>query len=174
MKKLFLILFPILLAVPALADDLQPVPADTAIQQYKDFWKTDNPDPSNHVVWKLYIFRAVPQHTMANGTMQYLITGLTSYSRKSYYVGLKINQLYNFVSPIPQRGDVIVASGHILQHRHGPVVLPSGTRDLDFLTMDLDGATVLPNEHFDPSATPVPAPGSAPAVSSAPTPAAPK
>jgi hypothetical protein len=167
MKKILILWGMILAAVPVMADNLQPVTQDQAIQQYQAFWKSDNVDPNNHVVWKVYVFRAVPQHTLATGSKQYLVTGLTTYSRKSYYVGLKINQLYNFLTPIPDRGDVIVVSGHILQHRHGPVVLPSGTRDLDFLTMDLDAAMTVPGEHFDPSATPVPTPGAVPSASTA-------
>ena len=182
MKKLLSILVPALLAVCALADSPQPAavdktiptPPDKAIRQYQDFWKATNPDPLNHVVWKLYVFRAVPPHNMPSTTIEYLIAGLTSYSRKSYYVGLRINQLYNFVRPIPQRGDVIVVSGRLLEHRHAPVALPRGMTDLDYVTMDLDGAVILP-EHFDPYATPIPTPGATatPTVSSKPVPVLP-
>ncbi|HUO57739.1 MAG TPA: hypothetical protein VMV05_06135, partial [bacterium] len=151
MKKLSFLFTAALLVVPALADELQSVSADVAIQQYKDFWKQENPDPANHVVWKIYVFRAVPPHRMPETSPEYIIAGLTSYSKKSYYVGVRINQLYNWLQPIPKRGDVIVVSGRLLEHRHGPVVLPSGTRDLDYITMDLDGASSLPKEHFDPA-----------------------
>jgi len=168
MKKILFLLAVVLPVLPVLADELRPVSQDQAIQQYEGFLKTENPDPANHVVWKLYVFRAVPQHTMPNGSMQYFITGLTSYSKKSYYVGIRINQLYNYLTSMPKRGDVIVVSGRILQRRHGPVILPSGTRELDFLTLDMDGASILPDEHFDPLATPVPSPGT-----SSPTPGAP-
>lgn len=172
MNKLLFLGAAMLLVFPVLADDFQPAPQDQAVQQYQGFWKTDRPDPMNHVAWKLYIFRAVPQHDHPNATTEYLVAGLTSYSKKSYYVGLRISQLYNFLYPIPKRGDVILVSGRIVAHRHGPVALPSGTRDLDYLTMDLDNAALVPNEHFDPTVPPAPTPGASPAPSTAPSPVA--
>jgi hypothetical protein len=154
-KRLFFLLISILLAAPVLADDLQPVPADTSIQQYQDFWKTDTPDPMNHVVWKLYVFRAIARSTEPGTAPEFYIAGLTPSPKNSYYVRLEINQLYNWLRPVPQRGDVIVVSGRVLAHRdYHMTSLTKKEVVLKILTMDLDGAASLPWEHFDPSATP--------------------
>jgi hypothetical protein len=152
-KRLFLL--SILLAAPVLADDLQPVPAEKAIQQYQDFWKTDTPDPMNHVVWKLYIFRAISRSSEPGTAPEFYIAGLTPSPKNSYYVRLEINQLYNWLRPVPQRGDVIVVGGRVLAHRdYHMTSLTKKDVVLKILTMNLDGAVSLPRERFDPSATP--------------------
>jgi hypothetical protein len=165
MKKLFFLLMSILTAAPILADDLKPEPSDQAIKEYQDFWKTETPDASNHVVWKLYVFRSVPPSTKPGEAATYIVAGLTSYSKSSYYVGLRINQLYNFLHPMPKRGDVIVVSGRILRHRTGLVALPDKSRVLKTLTMDAEAAVSLPDEHFDPTVATTPAADYGPAAS---------
>ena len=155
MKKIFFFLVSTLLAAPLLADDLQPVPAATAIQQYLDFWKSGAPDPMNHVVWKLYIFRAIAPSSEPGTAPEFYIAGLTPAPKNSYYVRLEINQLYNWLRPVPQRGDVIVVSGQVLAHRdYHMTSLAKKDVVLKILTMNLDGAASLPREHFDPLATP--------------------
>lgn len=162
MNKFVFLLFSILVAVPALADDLQPVAQDQAIQQYQDFWKTETPDPMNHVVWKVYVYRAVPPGSHPDSAPEFVMVGLSPFH--NYYVRLNINQLYNFLWPVPKRGDVIVVSGRIRDHRDFRTILPTKEVVAKTLTMDLDGASALPNEHFDPAATPIPTPGTAPAA----------
>ena len=149
---LFAVIFP---AENALAVDLQPVPEEKAIQQYRDFWGTASPDPANHVVWKLYIFNAVPPSSGPGTTPEYLIAGLTPSPKNGYLVRIGINQLYNWLRPIPGRGDVIVAGARVLSHRDFHVTsLTKKEVVLKILTVNLDGAVSLPREHFDPSATP--------------------
>jgi hypothetical protein len=163
MKKLFLVLMAMLPAIPALADDLQPAPAEIAIHQYQDFWKTDTPDPMNHVVWKLYIFRAISPGSQPGTAPEFYIAGLTPTPKNSYYVRLEINQLYNWLRPVPKRGDVIVVGGRVLAHRdYRMTSLAKKEVVLKILTMNLDGAVSLPREHFDPLATPGTVPPSRP------------
>ncbi len=165
MKKLFFLLALILAVGPVLADDLHPVAQDQAIQQYQDFWKTETPDPMNHIVWKLYVYRAIPPAANPKSALEFLVGGLSPYH--NYYVRLNINQLYNFLHPLPQRGDVIVVSGRVRDHRDYHATLPKKEVILKSLTLDLDDANAVPNEHFDPSVWPSPTPGAAPAVSPA-------
>ena len=150
--------------VPALADELHPTPSDQAIKEYQDFWKTETIDSMNHVVWKLYVFRAIPPRANRQGSLEYIIAGLTPFPKTSYHVGLKINQFYNFLKPIPKRGDVVVVSGRILNRRNSILALPNKDVTIKMLTMDLDGAVSLPQEHFDPLTTPTPGAGTTPTV----------
>jgi hypothetical protein len=155
-KKLFFFLLSILPVVPVLADDLQPAPAEIAVQQYQGFWKTDTPDPMNHVVWKLYIFRAISPSSQPGTAPEFYIAGLTPNPKDSYYVRLEINQLYNWLRPVPQRGDVIVVGGRVLAHRdYHMTSLTKKEVVLKILTMNLDGAVSLPHEHINLSPTPV-------------------
>ena len=154
MKKTLLLLTVILWSTPAFAVDLQPETPNQAVREYKGFSETENPDPMNHVVWKLYVFRAVTQSDHSDGPAEYLIAGLTPFPKDGYYVRLKINELYNYFHPMPQRGDVILAGGRIINHHDYKTNLPKKQVVLKLLTMNLDGAVRLPSEHFNPSAKP--------------------
>lgn len=156
MNKYFFLLVSILMAIPVLADDLHPVEQAQAIQQYQDFWKTETPDPMNHIVWKLYVYRAIPPAANPDSALEFLIAGLSPYHQ--YYVRLNINQLYNFLNPLPQRGDVIVVSGRVRDHRDYHATLPTKEVILKSLTLDLDDANFVQKEHFDPSIWPSPTP----------------
>jgi hypothetical protein len=159
MKKSLLLLVSVLWAVPVLAADLQPEIPSQAIREYKAFSKTENPDPGNHVIWKLYIYRAITQTAHPDGAPEYFIAGLTPFPRDGYFVRLKINELYNYLHPVPERGEVILAAGRIINYRDYEANLPNGKASLKLLAMDLDGAVSLPQEHFDPSAKPSVGPG---------------
>jgi hypothetical protein len=154
MKRSLLLLVSVLWAVSALAADLKPEIPSVAIREYKAFSKTENPDPGNHVIWKLYIYRAITQTAHPDGAPEYLIAGLTPFPRDGYFVRLKINELYDYLHPIPGRGEVILAAGRIIDHRDYEANLPKREAVLKLLAMDLDGAVSLPQEHFDPSAKP--------------------
>lgn len=153
MKYLFFILISILLVVSAMADDLQPDPMNYAVQTWQSFWETNSIEPANHVVWKLYVFRAIPQRQNPNGILSYLVTGLTPYPKNSYYVGLKIDILYNYLKNTPKRGDVIVVSGQVVTRRDYLLDLGNKEVPIKMLTMNLDGAAYT-QEHFNPAATP--------------------
>jgi hypothetical protein len=156
MKTLFLILVSTLSAAPVMAEDLTPAPPDKAIQQYRNFWKTDVPDSRSPVVWKLYVFHVIPSDS-SHGLTKYIIAGLTSSPGDNYYVRLKISELNGYLGSIPHRCDVIVVKGRVLNHRDHPVKLPGKEVVLKFLTMDLDAAISL-SEQFDPSGAPVASP----------------
>jgi hypothetical protein len=105
MNKYLWLIFALGWAAPAWPVDLIPEPTSQAILEYKAFSGTDNPDPGNHVVWKLYIYRAITQTAHSDGATEYLIAGLTPFPKEGYYVRLKINELYDYFQPIPRRGD---------------------------------------------------------------------
>jgi hypothetical protein len=159
MKKSLFLLASILMAAPALAVDLQPETPGRAVREYKAFSETENPDPANHVVWKLYVYRAITASGHPDGASEFLIAGLTPFPKDGYFVRLKINELYDYFQPIPQKGDVILAGGRIINHRDYEANLPKREVTLKLLAMDLDGASSLPREHFDPSAKPTAGPG---------------
>jgi hypothetical protein len=158
-EKLFFILILILPAFPVLAEDLQPAPAAEALQQYQDFWKTAVPDPMNQVVWKLYIFHAVPRNSDPGAAADFIIAGLTPAPENGYDVRIKIDQLYNFFHSIPKRGDVIVVKGRILNHQDYLTHFSQKEVRLKILSMDLEGGIALPGENLHPSGTPVELPG---------------
>ena len=158
MKKILFLLAALLGSTSAFAADLQPETPSQAVGEYKVFSATENPDPTNHVVWKLYVFRAVSQSDHSDSALEYLIAGLTPVPKDGYYVRLKINDLYNYFRPSPQRGDVILVSGRIINRRDYKTNLPKKQVVLKLLTMNLDGAVRLPQEHFDPSAKPAATP----------------
>jgi hypothetical protein len=155
MKKLFFVLISIALAVPALADPLQPVPTDQAIGQYQDFWATNAIDPANHVVWKLYVFRAIPYLNDPKADKKYVIAGLTPFAKSSYYVRIRIDLLYNYFKTTPQRGDVMVVSGRVITRQDYLLDLTTKEVPIKILTMELDGAAHRPLENFDPAAMPM-------------------
>ncbi len=149
MKKILTAFGLLFLALPTWADDdLKPEPLDQAVQEYNGFWRTETPDPMNHEVWKLYIYYDLKPREGAYRVRETLVAGLTSKPKDHYFVFLKINQLYNFLRPIPKRGDVIVVEGRIKDHTSAHI---SGKRDyvLNILHMDAQNAMALPNEHFE-------------------------
>jgi hypothetical protein len=158
-KCLFFILILILPAIPVPAEDLQPAPAAEALQQYQDFWKTAVPDPMNQVVWKLYVFRAVPRNSDPGAAADFIIAGLTPAPGNGYDVRLKIDQLYNFFHSIPKRGDVIVVKGRILNHQDYLTHFSQKEVLLKILSMDLEGGASLFGENLHPSGTPAELPG---------------
>jgi hypothetical protein len=153
MKKFIFAFVLSLLAMPVMADSLQPASANDAVQQWQDFWSTNSIDPANHVVWKLYVFRAIPDREDPKGTMQYIIAGLTPFSKSSYYVRIRINLLYNYLKTMPKRGDVMVVSGRVMTRQDYLLDLTTKEIPIKIVTMQLDGAANL-EEHFDPAATP--------------------
>jgi hypothetical protein len=151
------IIFAIVLALgvlPVMADELQQASSGQAIQQWQGFWSTNSIDPANHVVWKLYVFRAIPQRENPNADKDYIIAGLTPYSKNSYYVRIKIDLLYNYFKPAPGRGDVIVVSGRVISRRDYLLDLKTKEVPIKLLTMQLDGAAKVPGEHFNPAVIP--------------------
>ncbi len=142
-----------LLAMPVLADSLQPVSKGQAIQQWQGFWQTNSIDPGNHVVWKLYVFRAIPPREDPQGEMEYVVAGLTPNPKSSYYVRIRIDLLFNYFKPIPKRGDVIAVSGRVTTRQDYLLDLTTKEVPIKILTMQLDDAAKLP-EQFDPTAVP--------------------
>jgi hypothetical protein len=154
MKEIIFAFVFTLFAMPVMADSLQPAAVNDAIQQWQGFWSTNTIDPANHVVWKLYVFRAIPQRESPSADKEYVLAGLTPYPKSSYYVRIRIDLLYNYFKPVPKRGDVIVVSGRVITRRDYLLDLTSKEVPIKLLTMQLDGAAKLPDEHFDPAATP--------------------
>ncbi|HXL74065.1 MAG TPA: hypothetical protein VN963_10635 [bacterium] len=153
MKEIIFAFVFTLFAMPVLADNLQPVSSGQAIQEWQAFWESNSIDPGNHVVWKLYVFRAMPDREDPKGELQYVLAGLTPFPRSSYYVRIRIDLLYNYFKPVPKRGDVIVVSGRVTTRQDYLLDLTSTEVPIKLLTMQLDGAAKLP-EQFDPAATP--------------------
>ncbi len=104
MKKILFLLAALLGSTPVFAADLQAETSSQAVGEYGVFSAADNPDPMNHVVWKLYIFRAVPQSDHSDGAVEYLIAGLTPFPKDDYYVRLKINDCIIISNPRPKGG----------------------------------------------------------------------
>lgn len=152
MKKLFLFLAAVVMTVPVLADDLQPVSVDKAVAQYVSLWKSKNIDPSNHEVWKLYIYGSLIPNNNYNHEKEIYITGLTP--KPGYFVYLSINQLYNFLSPVPKKGDVIAVEGRITNHFYSTLEGPVKTSRIPVLFMYLENAEKLPAESFGTASSP--------------------
>ena len=152
MKKLFFVLAICCLAHPAWADDeLKPEPLGQAIQEYAGIWQASDIDPMNHEVWKLYVyFQLTPSGGYNTQTPQWLVCGLTPDPRKGFSVIVGINQLYNFLRPAPQRGDVIVVEGRIQSKINASdIKSPTHIFTLKGLDMYVENAVALPNEHVD-------------------------
>jgi hypothetical protein len=153
-KKIFILLGLALLPITAWADgELTPEPLKQAVQEYKSFWKADEIDPDNHVVWKLYVKADVMLHSGVNRTPEIIRASLRPYGKHPHYVLISINDLWNSLHSTPKKGDVITVSGHVTHCAH--THLTSGFKDyvLSTLTLYPQNAAYLP-EHFDPSATP--------------------
>ncbi|HEY5039750.1 MAG TPA: hypothetical protein VIJ93_11810, partial [bacterium] len=115
-----------------------------------------NPDPMNHETWKLYVYYSLtPRDGYASQTPEWLVAGLTPNPKDHYFVELRINQLYNFLRPIPQRGDVIVVEGRIQNHLRSNITTPKQNFILKNLFMYVENAISLPKEHVN---IPMPSP----------------
>jgi hypothetical protein len=133
------------------ADELKPEPLPHAVQEYKTFWQTNKVSPANHEVWKLYIYYPLfYTNGFGNKNPELLVAGLTPNPKDGYTVELRVNQLYNFLRPIPQKGDVIVMEGHVQQILRDYITGPKKNWVLNCLYMYVEDAVTLPNEHFDP------------------------
>jgi hypothetical protein len=180
--KVIIFAFVLLGALPVMADELQPASSSDAVQQWQGFWSTNAVDSANHVVWKLYVFRAIPQRENPNWEKVYIIAGLTPYAKSSYYVRIRIDLLYNYFKPAPSRGDVIVVSGRVMSRLDYLLDLKTKEVPIKLLTMQLDGAVKVPDEHFNPADVPAdsqpvttaftPTPGVTPTSAFTPTPGA--
>jgi hypothetical protein len=153
MKEIIFAFVFTLIAVPVMADDLKPVSMRQAIQEWQGFWETNSIDPGNHVVWKLYVFRTIPQRDDPQDAMEYVVAGLTPNPKSSYYVRIRIDLLFNYFKPVPKRGDEIVVSGRVTTRQDYLLDLTTKEVPIKLLTMQLDDAAKLP-EQFDPTAVP--------------------
>ncbi len=167
----------ILLTVPVWADeDLNPAPLHKEIEQYKGFWKSNDVDPVNHEVWKLYIFgclagqnnmttggqstspifvssqatqfQLVKMSDVSHGSPDALLASLTPDLKSC--VLLQINNLYNFFQTIPGAGDVIVIEGRVLQHSHDEIVSGNKTFSLDALLFYAENGQKAVPGYFKP------------------------
>lgn len=158
MKKFYLFLCLAFLAAPLWADDddLTPEPLNQAASEYESFFKTEKPDPMNHEVWKLYVYDTMMPLDGYTKTPNRLLVGLTAVPKDNYRVIISVNQLYNFMQTIPQRGDVIVINGTV-QSRNDKFLLRTRNTDHYFREVYLyaEGGKALP-EHFTlPSSAPL-------------------
>ncbi len=176
MKRLFFTFAVMLFTFPVSADDLQPEPLNQAIKEYKKFSKTDDVDPANDVIWKLYVLFNVGsnasygsitsgslflgaassgisslvifQKTDSYSNPDTLLAGLTS--EPDFFVLLPVNNLYNYFRPIPKPGDVIVLKGRISGHFNYQTHAGQKVFILSALNLYLEDGKKLPFEHFDP------------------------
>jgi len=159
MKRLYLFFCFVLLAVPVWADDvLNPEPLEQAIKEYEALLRADSPDPSNHEIWKLYVHGVPIQSSNGRRVPGMLTLGLLPDSADRYRVYILVNELYNFLRPMPHRGNVIVVEGRIVKKVHGEVHFHDSNTVVktEYLYMYPENAISLPNEHFDPmAATPI-------------------
>ncbi|HTA75550.1 MAG TPA: hypothetical protein VK791_00165 [bacterium] len=158
MKKFYPFLCLIFLATSLWADDddLAPEPLSQAAREYESFFQTEKPDPMNHEVWKLYVYDTMMPLDGFTKTPNRLLVGLTATPQDDYRVIISVNQLYNFMRPIPQRGDVIVIDGTV-QSRYDKFLLRGRVTDHYFRIVYLyaEGGKILPDEHFTiPSSIP--------------------
>lgn len=156
MKK-FYVLMGLFFSISPLwaGDELKPESVSQAIAEYQEFWKTEKLDPSNHEVWKLYIYYSLyPTDGFGNKNPAWLVAGLTPNPKDKLYVRLQINQLYNFLQPIPQKGDVVVVEGRVLNHFSAPITGTKRNWVWSYLNFYIEGAENRPKEHFNPYPTP--------------------
>jgi hypothetical protein len=151
MKKLFFTLVAVIFTVPVWADDINPVSVDQAIEQYKSFWSSNAIDPSNHEVWKLYIRKGLIPKGNQNGEVEYYSTVLTLSPKPRYVVEISVNQLFNFLQPVPKVGDIIAVEGRITNHFMANITGRTKVRQVKTLVMYIENAQKLPSEP-----TPVP------------------
>ena len=162
MKKLYVFLCFILLALPVLADDLTPEPLEQSIKEYDMYEKAAEFDGMSHVVWKLYIFYDLSPKGGGDRTPKLWVAGLTP--DRHYRVILSINQLYNYLRPLPKAGDVIIVDGYIKGHYNYSISTKNREFTLKALSLYTQGAMALPNEHFEngPASTPSSTPSTGP------------
>jgi len=150
MKKFYVLLCLIFLATPLWADDddLTPESLSQASKEYESFFQTERPDPMNHEVWKLYVFSTLTSLDAYSKSANRLLTGLTPNQNDQHFVVISTNLLYNFMTTIPQRGDVIVIDGRV-QSRNDKFLLRTSKTDHYFkeVYMYAEGGKILTNEH---------------------------
>lgn len=147
MKALLAVLAALLSAVASWADDLQPVTFSQAVKEYNSFWSSDSINPGNHEVWKLYICGELIPNGNYNHEKEIFVARLAPGT--PYVVYLSINQLYNFLQPIPKVGDVIAVEGRIVNHFYSTIQGAVKTRRIPVLSMYVEDAAGLP---FEPAA----------------------
>ena len=164
MKKLYLFLVLILFSLSAWADDdLKPEPFDQEVKEYLNFWNTDQPDPSNHEIWKLYIFYPLyPRDSYGNKVPEWFVAGLSTGKGEHFNVEVGVNQLYNFLRPIPERGDVIIVEGRVTGHYKTQMYRGDTEHSFSYLYFYVENASLVKDEHFGPKATPEITPGATP------------
>lgn len=119
MRKLFWVFAAVLCAVPAWADDLQPETLSQEVREYNSFWGSNDIDPTNHEVWKLYICGELIPNNNYNHEKEIFVTRFAP--NAPYIVYLRINQIYNFLQPVPKVGDVIAVEGRVMNHFYSTV-----------------------------------------------------
>ena len=145
MKKTLLILTAVLLGFPSWADDLKPAPLDQAIKEYGVLMNAKDIDPMNHVVWKVYVYDS---QSYQSGGIRYLdqdnlTAGLTP--TPGYYVYLPINQLYNYLRPMPKTGDVVAVEGRVVDNGRYLQGTGDSAKGAKVLLLSLANAVKLPN-----------------------------
>jgi hypothetical protein len=131
-------------------DDLKPEPFDQAVLKFNELQNTNDVDPMNHEVWKLYVLYDLTPSSGFDKTPKWIVTALMP--GKKYRILLPINQLYNFLRPSPKSGDVIVVDGRVTNHFTMTVDFDYKRVRVPVLQMYLDGAVML-KEKFDPNAS---------------------
>ena len=116
---LLLTLMAALLVTQAWADDLTPEPLEQAIGEYKALENSGGQvDPMNHEIWKLYIHeRLLPKNGLNRTPFGFLCSLVPGrHPKRHFYVVVRINNLYNFFTKVPQVGDVIAVEGRITEY----------------------------------------------------------
>lgn len=143
MKKLFWFLLAVLITIPTWADDLQPEPLGQEIKEYKAL-STGDVDPGNHEVWKLYIIGSLIPSGNYNHETEIYVGSL--FPGGPYIAYLRINQLYNFLQPIPKVGDVIAVEGRVVSHFNSTIQGPTKTTSIPVVYFYIENASKLPLE----------------------------
>ena len=169
MKSLFMVFAAVLFTIPAWADDLKPEPLNQEVNEYNSFWASKDIDPMNHQVWKLYILGSLTPNNNYNHEKEIFITSLVP--KSPYIVYVRINQLYNFLQPIPKVGDVIAVEGRIVNHYYSTIQGSWKTKRIPVLYMYVENASKLPDEPS--AATLISTPEPQPTLAAVSTPALP-
>lgn len=146
MKRLFLLLGAVLLTVPVWADDLKPEPFSQEIKEYNAL-STGDIDPGNHEIWKLYICGSLIPNNNYNHEKEIYLTKF--YPGTPYIAYIRINQLYNFLQPVPKEGDVIAVEGRVVSHFNSTLEGPNGIKRIPVVYFYVENASKLP---FEPDA----------------------
>lgn len=174
MKRLYFFLAAAVLStIPVWADDLKPELLGQEVREYNAL-STGDVDPGNHEIWKLYICGEL-YSTNYNHEKETFLAKLVPNS--PYIVYLRINQLYNFLQPIPKVGDVLAVEGHVVSHFYSTITGPTKIKRIPVLYFYIENAKMLPFEpaeaavilNSEPKSTPTAGSSSAPmAAASAP------